>query len=158
MKRWLLLLVLVLLGLGLLILVGCGNAKSDATTDEDGTSNVDTNTHTTITELIGPTWKLKAMDGCAVASDIVATIQFGADSMYFAQAPVNTVRGPFSVEGEKLTLQEGAMTQMAGIDEAHNAAEKTFVDLLKRVVSYKLQGTSLALLDNAGTAILEFEL
>ena len=161
MRKWLVLLVIALLGVGLLFLVGCDGKDSDA----DGSDAVDSSTSAAGdgSDLIGVIWKLTKMADAsgaaasAVADDIVATLEFAADGMYFAQAPVNTVRGPYTFGApDRLTLAEGAMTQMAGIDDAHNVAETTFVGLLSKVVSYKVQGDTLSLLDDAGAVILEF--
>jgi len=123
----------------------------DTSTNGNGTSAAST-------ELVGPIWKLTSMNGQVVADDIKVTLEFGADGMYFAQAPVNTVRGPFTVDGDKLTIADGAMTQMAGIDEAHNIAETSFIESLAKVVSYNIQGDVLSLQDSAGATILEFGL
>jgi len=164
MRRWLIVAVVVVLGIVLLSVAGCGKTESADTTGTGGGADMGADTNATITtDLVGPIWKMTQMatdknasDIAPVADGITVTIEFGADGMYFAQAPVNTVRGPFTVEGDKLTLADGAMTQMAGIDDAHNIAEDTFIGLLKRVVSYKIQGNTLSLYDNAGILIMEF--
>ena len=157
MKKWMVLFVIALIGVSLLFMVGCDGAGTDA----DKETNVDDTANTAATadggDLVGTVWNLAAMNGTPLASDITTTIEFKDDGMYYAQAPVNTVRGPFTAGADgTLTLGPGAMTQMAGIDEAHNVAEKTFTDLLGQVVSYRVQGDTLSLLDDAGTVVLEF--
>jgi heat shock protein HslJ len=158
MKRWLLILVIALLSVTLLFMLGCGGADTgtDTTVNTDGSTTKDA-------ELVGPVWKLTQMAGPAVGSDIApiaddinVTIEFDAEGMYFAQAPVNTVRGPYVVDGESLTLEDGASTLMAGIDEAHNEAETTFIGLLARVKTFKILADSLSLYDDAHILILEF--
>jgi len=173
-KKWVLLIV-ALLGVSLLFMAGCdgkdsdgkdksdkkeNSAKADKSDEKDKSDKVGS-------DLIGPEWVLTAMadniEG-AEAADLaegrewLASITFNEDGMYFAQAPVNTVRGPYLLAGDnELVIEDGAMTQMAGIDDEVNNAEHTFIGLLQRVASYKIAGNSLSLYDDAGNLILGFK-
>ena len=168
-KEWRLLLVVGVLLLSMFFLVGCDGADTDGVDTSDMTNDTAmTDTSDTTdgleSDLIGTEWTLIAMatddegiDLVPVADDINASITFDADGTYFAQAPVNTVRGPFTLGDEgDLTIADGAMTMMAGIDDAQNEAENMFVAQLARVSSYKVLADTLSLYDDAHHLILEF--
>jgi len=123
---------------------------------------VDTNTDG---DLVGPVWTLTQMaakeegaDAAPIEEGITATIEFNADGTYHAQAPVNILNGTYTLDGgDKITINDGAMTRMIGIDDAVNAAEDAFVAHLTSVATYKVLADSLSLYDTDGILVLEFE-
>jgi len=153
--------LVIMAGVILVGILGCGIDSDDAE-QPTGTSPVE-NISTNTAELEGVTWNLFSWldeEGIAQTSygdNISATIEFGADGMYFAQAPVNTIRGPYTADDSgAMTIEDGAMTRISG-DEISNAAENDFVANLQRTAGFHIANGMLRLLDSNGNPLMEFE-
>jgi putative lipoprotein len=99
--------------------------------------------------LAGTYWKLVELEGKpVVAVDNVreAHLKFMEQEKRIAGVGgVNQLMGTYSLEGEKLTIQPGGMTMMAG-PEALMEQEQRFTKMLKNVTGYRIDGQTMELL------------
>lgn len=104
-------------------------------------------------------WQLLALNGVpaspgAGGKKIFLTLQ-SEDSRYHGFAGCNNYSGGFSLEGSHgLTLGPGISTRMAcaeGMEQEH-----AYLSLLSQVNSYRIEGTSLSLLDSDDKVLASF--
>jgi len=153
--------LVIMMGVIVMGVGGC-SAGSEEAEQPSGTSPVEV-TSTDVAALEGVTWKLFSWldeDGIVRTPNedgISATIEFGPDGMYFAQAPVNTMRGSYIAENNgTLVIEEGAMTRIA-VDEVSRPAENAFIANLISTTGFEIADNMLRLLDNTGSPLMEFE-
>ncbi|MDP2401505.1 MAG: META domain-containing protein, partial [Actinomycetota bacterium] len=116
---------------------GCGTVGADRL---DGTS----------WRLAG--WSISAID----PTEFTITLGFDGETAA-GQSAVNSYGGNYSEgRGGKLELGEIASTLMAGPEPAMNA-EAAYFELLGRVGSYAMEGSTLTLRDSNGNDLLIFE-
>ena len=68
----------------------------------------------------------------------------------------NRMFGGYSLDGDQLKFSEVGATKMACLDGARMRLEQDYFDMLSRVSRWKITGSSLALLDSAGTTLGSF--
>ena len=111
------------------------------------------------TELAGTKWVLAGFvaDDEDVEAAAVAALDFGTDAKTLnGTTGCNNFTGTYSQDGDKLTIELGAMTEAACTDDATTAQERAITDGLSKVASFTVVG-QLALLDDAGAAILIYD-
>jgi heat shock protein HslJ len=140
--------VLVLVG----VLAGCGTTSSDdgagATATADALPLEDTS------------WGLVSyVDGAGgtveVPDGVSATALF-ADGTVSGSGGCNRFSAPFQLEGDALTIGLAASTLMACPDP-QSSVEAAYLAALDRTAGYQTDASSLTLLDDAGTALLTFD-
>ncbi len=145
------LLCLTLLALAM-VFAGCHashGSSHDASNPSDGRSNAGI-------ALRGTTWDLTELMGEAlVQSDRPRGPYLRIDPVeprYNGNATLNSIFGPAEVDGDSLRLKSGGMTKMAGPTELMQQEGK-FVAMLDLVRSYRIDASSLILLDAKGNAV-----
>jgi heat shock protein HslJ len=109
------------------------------------------------TELAGTKWVLASYvaDDEDVDAAAVAALDFGATTVS-GTTGCNNFNGSYTQDGDKVTIELGAMTEVACTDDAVTAQERAITDGLGRVASFTVSG-QLALLDGDGAAILIYD-
>jgi heat shock protein HslJ len=77
------------------------------------------------------------------------------ESRYGGNATVNSIFGPAEVDGAALRLKPGGMTRKAGPKDLMQQEGK-FVAMLDLVRSYRIEGSTLILLDGEGKTVACF--
>lgn len=141
--------LLALAGAGLLVTSACGSDSSDVTASPS--------TGGSSTNLEGTTWVLaKKTELGAELGDVVVSATF-ADGNVSGTSGCNTYSGPYTLDGNKLTIGPNlASTQMA-CGPAETAVEKVVTTRLPKVAGYSIAGSTLTLTDSAGQPLLVFE-
>jgi heat shock protein HslJ len=103
--------------------------------------------------LEGVDWRLTVGVDVAVGRPISARFVDGTVS---GSVPVNRYRATYVRNGERLTIGPATRTLMAG-PAAAMAAEDAYLRLLESVASFVVEGDRLALRDQRGDPILEYE-
>lgn len=101
-------------------------------------------------------WNVVSVDGVAVPDSLEQAPLICFDSAkktYHARPGINLVNGSYTLEGDKLTFGEGAMTRMAGPVELMNL-ESSIVNNMFLPLTVKLEGDTMNLCNDEGVAIL----
>jgi heat shock protein HslJ len=85
-----------------------------------------------------------------------ANARFSKDGKVFGNASCNQYSGAYKTNGNKITIDPGAMTMMMCPDEGLSAQEQDFIAALKAAAAYKIQGEQLNLIDREGNPVLTF--
>jgi heat shock protein HslJ len=159
MRTKLALSVLVILGLA-----GSAGLAACSSTNTSGSSGGSTTPPTTATPaadpLAGTAWKLNSFqgpDGAIVpaAPNSNATLDFDTAGG-LGGSICNQFGGTYTVDGQKLSIQLGPMTQMACGDPRITAEETAVIKLLPQVTSFDAAGGKLTLADAGGAVLLTY--
>lgn len=139
--------VLAMAGTATLALGACGSDTVSTSADTSASG----------TPLEGTTWVLaEGTDLGVPLGDVVVSAQFDGGKVS-GQSGCNTYNGPYTLDGDNLTIGPNlASTQMA-CGEAETAVEQAYLERLPKVASYSIDGESLTLADGDGEALLEYE-
>lgn len=103
-------------------------------------------------------WTLVSADGVAAlpGGAAVPAIVFDSEGRVSGNTGCNTASGPYTVDGDRLTVGSLAMTRRACADPAGNDLERAYVRALERTRRYRIAGGMLELLDEGGTVVARF--
>lgn len=82
-------------------------------------------------------------------NDAEIILEFAADEPRYFGSVVNRYFGTYELDGSKIKFGPAGATMMMGPEELMEA-EYNYLQILPRVVSYKMDGTSLVLVTNNG--------
>lgn len=149
---------LLILGVGAAaLLLGCGT--------DDGTSSAGTATAPPIEEvpaavgdLTGTSWVLESfiVAGQQVPVAAEATATFDADGMFAGSTGCNRITGTWEQDGDSVSIDVGATTQVACTDQAVAEQEEVILAVLPEVMSAQQVDDTLSLLDADGAALLTY--
>lgn len=138
----------------------CGDDDDDGGGSGDTTTTAAPSTTAAGATLEGTSW---ALTGYAADGEIVAPApSAGAAMMSLTDGKVagstgcNTFNGSYTLDGESLSFGPLAITNMA-CEDALMTQEAAVIAGLEATTSYGIEGTSLELLDDAGEAVLTFQ-
>ena len=102
--------------------------------------------------LAGPLWTLESLeegsgpDGTAssVPAGVTSTLEFGEDGTVGAEPGCNRMTGWYEVDGDRMTLERMATTEMFCSDAAIQI-ESTVLELLSGLVTWSIEGSQLRL-------------
>jgi heat shock protein HslJ len=152
----------VLAAVALIVLGGCGDddtvtapAASTATTEARPAGG------DTPLPLPGTSWALESYAAgdaqTPAATGAVADLAFGPDGALIGSTGCNRLTGSYESVGEgQLTIQPGAMTQMACLTPELQAQEAAVLDALPRVAAYATTDDVLTLRDATGAVLLTY--
>jgi heat shock protein HslJ len=136
----------------LLLVTACG----DDDDDDDSAATTAATASGSSTALEGPTWTLVAGPELGVPlGDVSVTATFEAGTVS-GSSGCNTYTAPYEVDGSGLSFAEEISATMMACGDAETAVETAFLGLLPRLASYSIDGDTLTLSDDDGTAALEF--
>jgi putative lipoprotein len=148
--RWILLVVIMLLA-------ACAPAGSvEPTTLPDGDVNIPS---TSGTDLVGTRWRLDSIGapGAEVAiTGSEVTLNFDADGQAGGSGGCNSFGAQYSVQNGTIQFDEVVSTLMACADAQVNEQETLFLRALDAASQYELDGDTLRILYDNGSAILNF--
>lgn len=110
--------------------------------------------------LVGTAWTVTAINNGlgglqSVLADSVATMEFDAgEGRVFGNASCNQFNGPFSVEGERLSVGL-LMSSMMLCEEETMQQEAAFLSALQGVDTFSIEGKNLTLFDEDGSRLIE---
>jgi copper homeostasis protein (lipoprotein) len=99
-------------------------------------------------------WKVSKLAGAAYTGNANITAEFSAGKV-LGNAGVNRYNGTYTTTADKITIDPGQMTLMAGTPEAMNA-EQEYVSALKSAATFSADDTSLKLMDSSGAVTVEY--
>lgn len=99
------------------------------------------------TDLAGTTWDLATVDGASVAVAGASWITFGSDGQVNGSGGCNVVAGPWSADGEALTVGPLAATMRLCAEPALDEQERTFLAALEATTAHRVADDVLHLLD-----------
>ena len=98
-------------------------------------------------------WIVEKIDGRDVVDNSNCTIEFKADGSVSGDSSVNRYRGNVTIDGETIQFGPLAMTRRAGPPELMEQ-EARFMKALENVASFRVENTTLSLLDGEGKIIV----
>lgn len=103
-------------------------------------------------------WTLVSVDGVASLPSGAATptIVFDSDERVSANTGCNSAGGPYTVDGDRLTIGTLIMTRRACADPAGNDLERAYVRALEGTRRYRIVDAKLELLDEGGNVLARF--
>ena len=107
-----------------LVLTACGGSS--------------TGTH----DIKGTAWTVSTIGGQATVPGAQPTIAFGSDGTISGSTGCNQYSGTYTVDGDKLTVSQLAMTRMACADPAVNAQEAAVTAALTGATSWAIGSDS----------------
>lgn len=138
-----------------LVLAGCHASQGPTNPSSNPSGDADV----IAIPLRGTTWQLTELLGeVPVRSDDPRGPQLQIDpveSRYSGYATVNSIFGPAEVDGVALRLKPGGMTKKAGPKELMQQEGK-FVAMLDLVRSFRIESSTLILLDGQGSTVARF--
>jgi heat shock protein HslJ len=94
--------------------------------------------------LIGTSWILQSLYGNAANNfKSTAFLNFGKEGLLSGNTRCNSFSGKYSIEGNKIILNPGAMTRMM----CPGSAEQDFLIAIKQVTNFKITAGKLILQD-----------
>jgi heat shock protein HslJ len=109
----------------------------------------------------GVTWNLVAYNNGQ--QEIVRTTPgsnptavFGTDGTVSGNASCNTYNGPYTIDGDKITIGPLISTQMACASEDQNRQEAAFLAALQNATTFGVQGKTLAMRNDVGVLQVDF--
>ncbi len=109
------------------------------------------------TTLEGTTWVLaKKTELGAELGDVVASATF-TNGKVSGTSGCNTYNGPYTVDGDKITIGPNLISTQMACGPAETTVEKVFLERLPKVASYNITGSTLTLADSSGKALLVFD-
>jgi putative lipoprotein len=107
--------------------------------------------------ILGATWNAASIGGTPVVRGSVSSLSIGSDMRAGGRGGCNSWFAPAQVGEQTLTLSAVAATRMACINDALSAQETAFFDVLARTRFWRIDGSSLTLLDVAGAELAVLE-
>jgi putative lipoprotein len=107
--------------------------------------------------ILGATWNAASIGGTPVVRGSVSSLSIGSDMRAGGRGGCNSWFAPAQVGEQTLTLSAVAATRMACINDALSAQETAFFDVLARTRFWRIEGSSLTLLDVAGAELAVLE-
>jgi heat shock protein HslJ len=107
-------------------------------------------------DLGGTQWQLSSLSGARVIAGAAPTLGFNSDGSIEGWDGCNRFTGTYQASGSKLTIQLGASTMMACLEDNIMTQATKFTQALGTVASYKADKSNLTLKDASGANILEF--
>jgi heat shock protein HslJ len=102
-------------------------------------------------------WRLTMVSDSAVAEgDNVPTLEFLDDSQVAGHTGCNSAGGPYEIDGPTLTIGPLVTTQMACLDDTVMWVETSYLRAMDATRSYRIEGDTLVLLDEAGAELARF--
>lgn len=103
------------------------------------------------------TWHAQSIAGNPVARGSVSSLSIGSDLRAGGRGGCNAWFAQAQVGEQSLVLSAVAATRMACIDEALNAQETAFFNALAQTRFWRMDGSTLTLLDTAGAELAVLE-
>jgi putative lipoprotein len=107
--------------------------------------------------ILGATWNATAIAGTPVVRGSVSSLSIGSDMRAGGRGGCNSWFAQAQVGEQTLMLSAVAATRMACIDDALTAQETAFFNALAQTRFWRLDGTTLTLLDAAGAELAMLE-
>jgi heat shock protein HslJ len=108
-------------------------------------------------QLTGDEWRLTMVADSAVAQgDGVPTLEFLDDSRVAGHTGCNSAGGPYEIDGTTLSIGPLATTRMACLDDTVMWVEASYLRSIDATRSYRIEGDTLVLIDQAGAELVRF--
>lgn len=139
------------------LLAACGSSDSGSDGAGSGAGTDDATTTTAAggepVDLAGTSWLLVSFagaDGTATDAAAAATLNLAADGKAFGGTGCNSFTATYTVDGDSISFELGAMTQMACADEAVNAQEAAVTAQLAAATTFTATAEQLVLSGDDG--------
>jgi heat shock protein HslJ len=129
MIRWLVWLIVAV------VMVGCGSLTTN--------------------DLADTQWQLQSMNGQSVPTGLTVRMDFMTDT-FGGVGFCNNYGGNYRLEGNRLILEQTAMTMMACIGDNRDQLEQQHMAALGQVATYRIESDTLTLVDRANQSLLQF--
>lgn len=110
--------------------------------------------------LVGTTWRLAGFSDNATARSALAgsnaTVVFSPDGRLSGTTGCNDVSGPYTTNGNALSIGPLAVTERACLDPAATAQEREMLAALGAAAAYEIRGDRLVVTDASGSQMIEF--
>lgn len=137
----------------LLILAACTNPAEVAATPTPEMSTSGPNETAEMT-IVGE-WIVISLNDTQVATSVVPTVMFTEEGVVSGEAGCNTFGGTYTTdESNGIVLSDVTTTLMACDDEAIMSQETALLEGMQQTTLYLLEGNTLTLTDDAGTALV----
>jgi heat shock protein HslJ len=104
--------------------------------------------------LSGRVWQLISIDGRTNNATQRPTLEVGTDQVA-GSTGCNRFNSPITISGNRYTLGQGLMTQMACVEDARNVTEAAYMDALSGQGTWQITGNRLTLTGPKGVLIFE---
>lgn len=137
-----------------LMLVGCANPEEVAPTPSPDQGTGEPPSGSSTNGIVGD-WIVISVQENQVATSVVPTVSFAEEGVVSGEAGCNTFGGTYTTdESNGIVLSGITSTLIACDDEAITNQETAVLDALQKTTLYILEGDSLTLTDDSGTALL----
>ena len=143
-----------------MLAVACGDdddGDDDASTSETAASQTSgsetTPSDAAASSLAGTAWDLTAFEGAAVQVEGVSWIAFAEGGQSTGSGGCNDFNGPYTEDGESLTIGPLASTLRACADPAVSDQETAFYAALEATERFSVSGSELTLQDGDGSEL-----
>ena len=107
--------------------------------------------------LTGTTWHLEEINGHDVISRSRASLTLSPEGRMGGNTNCNAMFGHVALDGHNVKFEMMGSTKMACVDPDVMTQEHRYLDALKQVVTWRVDGDNLILTDRARTDVLVFE-
>jgi heat shock protein HslJ len=107
--------------------------------------------------LAGTTWRLTDAAGTGATDEAVAALAFADDGTVAGTTGCNSLTGPYTVEGDSITIGPLATTRALCTSQPLQDQETALLAGLEAASSWSIEGDVLVLADEGGTAVATFE-
>lgn len=106
-------------------------------------------------DLADTQWQLQSMNGQAVPTGIIVSMDFTTDTVG-GVGFCNNYGGNYRLEGNTLILEQIVMTMMACLGDNRDQLEQEHMVALGQVATYQIEANMLTLFDSANQPLLQF--
>jgi heat shock protein HslJ len=111
----------------------------------------------TASPLVGGVWRLVMVSDSAVSeSEKNPFVEFVDQSQLTGNTGCNSAGGPWEMDGTTLTIGPLVTTRMACLDDTVMWVEASYLRAMDATRSYRIEGDTLVLLDEAGAELARF--
>lgn len=107
--------------------------------------------------LVSTRWRLEQVDGADVVSGSRASLVISPEGRMGGNTSCNTMFGHVTIEEHKITFGQMGSTKMACSADGVMQQEQRYLNKLKQVVSWRIEGATLYLTNRARRDVLVFE-
>lgn len=109
------------------------------------------------TGLTGPAWLLTSLNGNSIIDGTMITAQFNPDGTFGGSAGCNVYKGSFETSGKSMSFTTPIATTLKMCEESMMAQEKSYLDTLGNVNSFRIEKDLLILVGAGDSQLMIYQ-